>query len=363
MTGWSVGVTQDSDEVNEPVIRIRNYIAWITGAFLLITIAVVWFFSRSLTGPIYRVSNGLGEGAQQVAAASSQVSSASQTLAEGTSEQAASIEETSSSLEEMSSMTKRNAESAGEARTIAQDAQGVAAKANSELSSLVEAMTNIGRSSEQTGKIIKTIDEIAFQTNLLALNAAVEAARAGEAGAGFAVVADEVRSLAMRAAEAAKNTSTLIENTMTAVRTGSGFTKSTQDAFALTQEKVNNIMKLVDEMAAASSEQAQGIEQINKAVTEMEKVVQRNAASAEESASASEELNAQAEQMKSYVADLLSVIGGNGEDTSESKLTAEERKPALAARSPRKYPAAVKRKTLEPEDVIPLKEDGEFRNF
>jgi methyl-accepting chemotaxis protein len=178
------------------------------------------------------------------------------------------------------------------------------------------AVAEITRSSEETGKIIKTIDEIAFQTNLLALNAAVEAARAGEAGAGFAVVADEVRNLAMRAAEAAKNTSNLIENTIKAVRKGNELTNATQEAFKENAEISRKIGQLVDEIAAASEEQSHGITQVNTAVSEMDKVTQSTAANAEESAAAAEELNAQAEQLKVYVEDLVRVVGGNGHAAS-----------------------------------------------
>ena len=180
------------------------------------------------------------------------------------------------------------------------------------MSQMAQAIAEISKSSEETGKIIKTIDEIAFQTNLLALNAAVEAARAGEAGAGFAVVAEEVRNLAMRAAESAKNTSTLIENTVDSVKRGNDLTLATQEAFKKNVEISGKIAKLVDEIAAASQEQAQGVEQVTKAVAEMDKVIQENAASAEESASAAEEMHAQAGQMSRFIRQLEDLIGGTG---------------------------------------------------
>ena len=185
---------------------------------LLLGICMAYLIVRSITKPIRLVVDGLAEGAEQVASAAGQVSGSSQQLAEGASEQAASIEETSSSLEEMSSMTRQNAEHASQANKLMAETSDVVVKANQSMDRLTVAMVEITTASEETSKIIKTIDEIAFQTNLLALNAAVEAARAGEAGAGFAVVADEVRNLAMRAAEAAKNTANLIEGTVKKIK-------------------------------------------------------------------------------------------------------------------------------------------------
>jgi len=175
---------------------------------------------------------------------------------------------------------------------------------------MATAIQDVTKSSEETGKIIKTIDEIAFQTNLLALNAAVEAARAGEAGAGFAVVAGEVRNLAMRSAEAAKNTSELIENTIVTVKRSRELTEQTRVAFKENMAIAGKVGQLIDEVAAASHEQAQGIGQIGKAVAEMDKVVQQTAANAEESASSSEEMNAQSTQMKNHVFTLVQIIEG-----------------------------------------------------
>jgi methyl-accepting chemotaxis protein len=303
-----VGVNNRADEVTKDIMIIIGVSSFLG---LLIVFILGIFLSNSITRPINRVVTGLTEGADQVVAAASQVSSSSQSLAEGSSEQAASLEETSSSLEEMSSMTKQNADNAGQAKAMMRDAKRIVEKVSGHMDEMSKAIVEITKTSEETGKIIKTIDEIAFQTNLLALNAAVEAARAGEAGAGFAVVADEVRNLALRAAEAAKNTNNLIDNTIKAVRNGNELTRMTQEAFRENITISGKIGQLIDEIATASEEQSRGIAQVNIAVMEMNKVTQSTAANAEESASASEELNAQAEQMKGYVGDLSAVIGGS----------------------------------------------------
>jgi ABC-type transporter Mla subunit MlaD len=328
--------------------------------------------ARSITRPINRAVTSLSEAAEQVVSASGQVSSASQSLAEGASEQAASIEETSSSLEEMASMTKQNADNASTADKLMKESKQMVERANGSMTELTQSMEDISKASDETSKIIKTIDEIAFQTNLLALNAAVEAARAGEAGAGFAVVANEVRNLAMRAAEAAKNTSGLIEGTVKKVKEGSELVERTNTAFAEVSKSASKVAGLVAEIAAASSEQAQGIDQINKAVTEMDKVTQRTAANAEESASASEEMNAQAEQMKEVAGEITRIVGSGGSKDAGKRLGEPGKKdeagwkaPLLARlKAPRaKSPgAAVGRKAAKPEEVIPL-EKGDFRDF
>jgi methyl-accepting chemotaxis protein len=340
---------------------------------VLIATGLGIFLTLMITRPINRIVTGMAEGAEQVAAASSQVSGSSQNLAEGASEQASSLEETSSSLEEMASMSKQNAGNAGQARAMMQEAKTVVDNANRQMAELIEAIAEITRSSEETGKIIKTIDEIAFQTNLLALNAAVEAARAGEAGAGFAVVADEVRNLAMRSAEAAKNTSALIEKTIKAVQNGNKLTMATQEAFKGDAEISGKVAQLVDEIATASEEQSHGVDQINKAVSEMDKVTQQTAANAEESASASEELNAQAQQMRGFVEELMAVVGGNAAAFSAQETTnamvAAGRK-ALSSRrvAPNRgsmvkaLPGGGKKKRAN--DAIPFdKDEGDFKNF
>ena len=297
----------------------RKFMLFLGLFAILLGIPFVFFITRSITKPIRRVVEGLSLGGDQVASASAQIASSSQQLAEGASEQAAAIEETSSSLEEMASMVKQNSENAERCRVVMEESNQIVGNVDKHISGMTEAIGKIQSSSEQTVKIIKTIDEIAFQTNLLALNAAVEAARAGEAGAGFAVVADEVRNLALRAAEAAKTTSAMIEDTVKAVKDGSELTKLTQEAFQKNLEIARKVAELVGEIAAASKEQAQGIDQINKGVAEMDKVTQQNSASAEETASASEEMNAQAEQMKEFVAGLVALVGGTGKGTKKKQ--------------------------------------------
>ena len=319
---YVVGMSADSLASN----TVKILMVLLTSAILLGAI-LAFFITRGITRPLNRVIEGLNEGAEQVASAASQVSSASQSLAEGASEQAASVEETSSSLEEMSSMTRQNADNANQADSLMKEANQVVSQANQSMSELIQSMQEISKASEETSKIIKTIDEIAFQTNLLALNAAVEAARAGEAGAGFAVVADEVRNLAMRAADAAKNTANLIEGTVKQVKEGGQLVAKTNDNFAAVAQSSSKVGELVAEIAAASSEQAQGIGQVNTAVNEVDKVTQQNAANAEESASAAEEMNAQAEQMKVFVGELMAMVGGsrNGNGTvAASKTRAKE---------------------------------------
>ncbi|TRZ43473.1 hypothetical protein D4S03_12170 [bacterium] len=365
----------DANELVKSALRLLMIIGI---AALILSVVCAFLIVRSITRPINRVIEGLSDGAEQVSSAAGQVSSSSQSLAEGTSEQASSLEETSSSLEEMSSMTKQNAGHANQAKAMMTEANTIVDKVNHHMNDMAAAVAEITRSSEETGKIIKTIDEIAFQTNLLALNAAVEAARAGEAGAGFAVVADEVRNLAMRASEAAKNTSNLIENTIKAVRKGNELTSATQEAFKENAAISKKIGQLVDEIATASEEQSHGITQVNTAVAEMDKVTQSTAASAEESAAASEELNAQAEQMKGYVEDLMRVVGGsgnghgrvsgshggNGRGARREQVIAHKAL-ALPAKTTGK-PSGARGKTFKraatPEEVIPMN-DGQFKDF
>ena len=360
-----IGFVPEKDIMSEIQGILWTSVGIGTGGGIVI-ILIGLFIVGLISKPLNRAIEGLTNGADQVASASGQVASSSQQLSEGSSEQAASIEETSSSLEEMSSMTKQNADNANQADNLMKEANQIVSKANDSMSDLTVSMEDISRASQETSKIIKTIDEIAFQTNLLALNAAVEAARAGEAGAGFAVVADEVRNLAMRAADAAKNTAELIEGTVQKVKDGGGLVATTNDAFTQVAESAAKVGELVGEIAAASNEQAQGIGQVNTAVTEMDKIVQQNAANAEESASASEEINAQAEQMKGFVEDLEALVGGNAKNKSKDAHTKVKTPKALTGQAVavpvKKAVLAHNAKEIDPDQVIPM-DDEDFSEF
>ncbi len=292
---------------------------------ILAGLVLAWLLVRGIGRLLNALSGQMKEGADSVAAAATQVASASQHLAQGSAEQASALEQTCASLEEVSSMTKTNAENAREAKNLMDQSQQVVTQATSSMKDLRAAMERITAASDQTAKIIKTIDEISFQTNLLALNAAVEAARAGEAGAGFAVVAEEVRNLAMRAAEAAKSTAGIIQQNLENIHQGSQLVQTTDEAFDQVQVSAQKVAHLVGDIASASSEQAQGIEQINRGADEMERVTQQNASGAEESASAAEEMASQAEALNEMVATLLNLVGGGRGSAPRSQPVGRER--------------------------------------
>ncbi len=373
---WVIGVGSYTDEFYEArdqVTAIGNtanrILAFVLIGALLVTGAIWYLMARGLAGRISRVVSQLSEGADQVASASGQVSSASQSLAEGATEQAAGLQETSSSLEEMASMTKQNAANAQQANLLSSEARKSADTGTEAMSRMNDAIKQIQKSSDETANIIKVIDEIAFQTNLLALNAAVEAARAGEAGKGFAVVAEEVRNLAMRSAEAAKNTANMIQGSVKNANNGVDIADEVTKVLGEIVGNVGKATDLVSEIAAASQEQAQGIDQVNTAVAQMDKVTQQNAANAEESASASEQLSAQAETMNDMVNELAALVGGAARATTERARTA---KPGRALRpsdqvyhhiagatKPKKAPAhTAKPSRTSAERSIPLDDDG-----
>jgi methyl-accepting chemotaxis protein len=341
----------------------------ISGAVIvLLSVAIAFVIVRSVKSTLSAIAYTLGTAAEQTASASVQVSSAGQSLAEGASKQAASLEETSSSIEQMSSMTRKNADTARQASSLSAEAKTAADNGSTAMTRMTTAINDIQKSSAETAKIIKVIDEIAFQTNLLALNAAVEAARAGEAGKGFAVVAEEVRNLAMRSAEAAKNTSNLIEESVQNSRKGVSIAGEVSHSFediVSVNQKVNG---LIEEIALASQEQAKGIEQVNSAVSQIDKLTQQNAANAEESASASQEMSGQADQLREVVDELIKLVRGSARkqrtrkprENSASKRDPGAKPSAVKEASPRRAPAGPK-----PAEVFPLddKESGGADGF
>jgi len=330
-------------------------------AAVIIGCVLAYLITVGITKPINVIIAGLTASSEQVTAASEQVSESGQSLAEGASEQASSLEEISSSLEEMSSMTKQNAENANQADGLAKEAQKGAEKGAEAMQRMGAAIDKIKESSDETAKIIKTIDEIAFQTNLLALNAAVEAARAGEAGKGFAVVAEEVRNLAQRSAEAAKDTSALIEGAQTNADNGVSVSKEVADILHQIVEGTSKVNGLVGEVTIASNEQAQGIEQVNTGVTQLDQVTQGNAANAEESASAGEELSAQAVELSTMVYNLVSLIEGS---SSSNQVAVGSRVPASSrvSRQPEPKQSASVAQLSKAESIIPL-DDADFADF
>ena len=312
------------EESAKAVAAASTMIIVVSVVAVVLAMVVAFVLTGGIVKPINRIIVNLTAGADQVTSASKQVADSSQSLAEGTTEQAANLEETSSSLEEMASMTKQNADSAQQASVLAAESTRSANNGSEAMKRMNSAIKEIQKSSDETAKIIKVIDEIAFQTNLLALNAAVEAARAGEAGKGFAVVAEEVRNLAMRSAEAAKDTSKMIEES---VKNSTSGVQIAEEVSAVLDEIVGSISKtndLVTDIAAASMEQTQGIDQINTSASEMDHVTQANAANAEESASASEELSSQAEQMKLMVNELMAIVGGQGNGAVSSNVSSSK---------------------------------------
>lgn len=315
-------------------------VSFLAGGGLVILVILSAIVSRSIPRPFAEVIRKLGEAANANAESSGLISQSSSTLAEGASEQAASLQETSASLEEISSMAKRNADSAKRANELTRQTRTAADAGTHDVEAMNHAMDAIKASSDGIAKIIKTIDEIAFQTNILALNAAVEAARAGEAGAGFAVVAEEVRALAQRSATAAKETADKIDDSVTKSRHGAEVCAKVASGLKEIATKSRQVDELVSEIATASSEQTQGIEQLNLAVSQMDKVVQASAARAEEGASVAHELISQSTALEQNILELSNLVGGK----SRHAQTTGSR--AVSGKKPTTAPAEAKIEAL-----------------
>jgi methyl-accepting chemotaxis protein len=304
--------------------------------------------------------------AEQVNSASSQIDAGSEALAQSASEQAASLEEVSSSLQEMASMTKQNAANAKAARSVSEGTRTSAQRGVENMRRLSEAINKIKASADATAKIVKTIDEIAFQTNLLALNAAVEAARAGDAGKGFAVVAEEVRNLAMRSAEAAKNTATMIEDSVKNAEGGVAINQQVLKNLEEINQEVNRVTEMMAEIATASGQQSQGIDQINISIEQMNQITQQVAANAEESASAAQQMSGQSAELENLVASFtLTNSQGRSESPAGAGLALRgpaSRKPWPARRRAEKAlppPPAAREARKDPRVLIPLQDEEE----
>ena len=287
----------------------------ITGLVVVIIIGITFalLITRGITKTLLSTVADMSACSEQTASAAGQVASGAQSLADGTGKNAAALEETSASLEEMSSMVKQTAANTASASQLAGEGQQAGERGAAAMSELAKAISDIKANADQTAKIVKTIDEIAFQTNLLALNAAVEAARAGDAGKGFAVVAEEVRNLAQRAGEAARNTAQLIEQSVKAAENGVILSKNVTEIVSQTTVSSRKINDLVGEVASSAKEVATGIEQVTIAVRQMDKVTQSNAAAAEENSAVGEELAAQSQSLNQLVAQLEILVRGQSQ--------------------------------------------------
>lgn len=310
----------------------------------------------------------VAEAVEQLSDASQQIASSSQSVAQGASEQASSLEETSASLEEMASMTKQNADNTVQARTLAQMTKQAAENGGVSMTRMTDAMEKIRAAAEGTAQIIKDINDIAFQTNLLALNAAVEAARAGEAGRGFAVVAEEVRNLALRSKEAAKKTEDLIRMSVSHTENGRVITDEVATSLTEIVDAASKVNDIIGEIAVASQEQSRGIEQVNTAVSEMDKVVQTAAANAEESSSAAEELSSQSEELSGLVGRFQLDRASVSNHARRTNNSAELRSRSAAAKRPppirQKFAVGGNGSRGHADDeLVPLHSDVTFKDF
>ena len=322
------------EESRKDMAAAGRTLAALAAAAALLLCAISYLIARSVSAGLQRIAEQLASGSQGVSTASAEVSRNSESLAEGAGDQASSLEETSASLEEIASMTRQNSDNAKQASGMAGQAREALQRGGQAMEKMGDAIARIKQSSDQTAKIIKTIDEIAFQTNLLALNAAVEAARAGDAGKGFAVVAEEVRNLAQRSAEAAKSTSSLLEDSRKHADNGVAVSDEVAEILRGISDKVVKLSQLIAEVASANEEQSKGVSQIGEAVNRVDKVTQANAAGADASANASRDLAGMSGELESLVSALMTILTGEDSMPMRSAAPAGNRKSAVAGAKP-----------------------------
>lgn len=349
---------------------VQMNIAATTGTYILIVSIAVSFIlaiiigillSRGIVKPIQKIINVLDSGSTQISSASTQLSASSQDIASGALEQSSSIEETTASMEELSAMVKQNASNSKQTSRLAEEATVSSKDGYSQMEVMLHSMEDINKSASKIGKIVKTIDDIAFQTNILALNAAVEAARAGEAGMGFAVVADEVKNLANKSAEAAKETTDIIEDSIKKTNSGLDITKNMTSIFKDILSNITKVSEMAKEVDAASEEQSSGINQVNTAILQFDNVVQSNTATAEESATASLELSAQADSLQDVVLDLIYLVTGKVQKKRNIRKSMKktQKESSLLSHKKESY-KLVDDDEQSPESLISFEEDEEF---
>ncbi|UXR63649.1 methyl-accepting chemotaxis protein [Bdellovibrio bacteriovorus] len=342
-------VSAENDKLQQQQRTHETQLLWLISAFCsFLVFGILMWIAYRVSNTVGTIATGLSESGNQVSSAIVQLTAAGQTLSQSSTEAAASLEETVASLEEMSSMVQMNSDNAKQAAALSQSSKDAAEQGQSEIQLLITSMNDISQSSKKIEEIISVIDDIAFQTNLLALNAAVEAARAGEQGKGFAVVAEAVRALAQRSASAAKDITTLIKDSVEKVDRGSQIADRSGDVLNTIVNSVKKVSDLNTEIAAASSEQTTGIQQISKAMNQLDQGSQANAASSEEIAASSEEISAQAKQMQTMVINLNEVVAGVHIDKAAPTSSAP------AAKATKAPVTASTSKSASPKKVIPF---------
>ncbi len=303
----AVGMFEKHSKSEAMLIRMATICIVI--AMVILTSAVWLFIIRPLTSTLKRIINTIQEETNMILSQANETAEVSGKVADNTSEQAATLEEVSASVEEMSSMVKLTADNAQQASSMASDSQQAANQGHGSMQSMGDAIRQMKSSSDETARIMRIIDDIAFQTNLLALNAAVEAARAGEAGKGFAVVAEEVRNLAQRSAEAAKTTSDLIQESQTSAEQGVRISDDVANNLQTIVDKISKVTQLVNDVSTATNEQAMGIEQLNTAISEIDKTTQSSTIVSEQTSTTSRKLSSQVSHLNQAINELSLLVG------------------------------------------------------